>query len=127
MVDTKTGKHFEADELLFATGRKPNIEKLNIDLLKIKLQNGFIYTNNSMETSARNVYAAGDVTGEPMLEALAAKEGTVATINAFSKKKLSINKNEIPKAVFTDPEVSECGFDRCRSEPQRIKVCMQCA
>lgn len=109
-IDTKTGNHFEANELLFATGRKPNIEKLNLDLLKIKLQNGFIYTDSGMATSARNVYAAGDVTGEPMLEALAAKEGTVATLNALSKKRLSINKNEIPSAVFTDPEVASVGL-----------------
>jgi len=120
-IYTKTGKHFEAEEILFATGRKPNIEKLNIDLLKIKLQNGFIYTNSSMETSTRNVYAAGDVTGEPMLEALAAKEGTVATINAFSKKKLSINKSEIPRAVFTDPEVASVGLTDAEANGKGLK------
>jgi mercuric reductase len=109
-IDTKAGGHFEADELLFATGRKPNIEKLNLDLLRIRLEKGFIYTDSTMATSSKNVYAAGDVTGEPMLEALAAKEGTVATLNALSGKKLSINKNEIPSAIFTDPEVASVGL-----------------
>ena len=74
-----------------------------------------------METSARSVYAADDVTGEPMLEALAAKEGTVATINAFSEKKLSINKSEIPRAVFTDPEVASVGLTDAEANGKGLK------
>jgi len=121
IVETKSGSVFEADELLFATGRRPNIERLNLDVLKVRLEKGFIYTDSSMATSARDVYAAGDVTGEPMLEALAAKEGTVATLNALAGKKLKINKNEIPRAIFTDPEVASVGLTDAEANGKGIK------
>ena len=90
-------------------------------MLKVRLEKGFIYTDSSMATSARDVYAAGDVTGEPMLEALAAKEGTVATLNALAGKKLKINKNEIPRAIFTDPEVASVGLTDAEANGKRIK------
>jgi len=123
IIETKNGSNFEADELLLATGRRPNIERLGLDVLKVRLEKGFIYTDSGMATSARAVYAAGDVTGEPMLEALAAKEGTVATLNALAGKgkKLRINKNEIPRAIFTDPEVASVGLTDAEANGKGIK------
>lgn len=109
----KDGKevHFEAEELLFATGRKPNTEKLKHEKIGLKFSDsGFIKINEFMETNIGNIYAAGDVTGEPMLETVAAKEGNIATRNAFEGRKLKMNKNEIPKAIFTDPEVASVGL-----------------
>ena len=101
----------KAEELLLATGRTPNIEKLNLNNIGIKLnENGFIKTNKYMETSIKEIFAAGDVTGEPMLEALAAAEGNKATVNAFSSKKLSVDLNSVPSAVFTFPEAARVGL-----------------
>jgi len=95
-------------------------------VLKVRLEKGFIYTDSSMATSARDVYAAGDVTGEPMLEALAAKESTVATLNALTGKgkkqeTRKINKNEIPRAIFTDPEVASVGLTDAEANGKGIK------
>ncbi|MGC8495808.1 MAG: mercury(II) reductase [Candidatus Micrarchaeia archaeon] len=120
-IETADGKYFEADEILFATGRKPNIEKLNCEKVGLRLENGFIFTNEFMETNVNGIYAAGDITGEPMLEALAAKEGTVATINAFTNAKAKISKNEIPKAIFTDPEVATVGLTDAEAHGKGFK------
>ena len=100
-----------AEKILLATGRTPNIERLRLDKAGIETdKNGFIKIDEYMRTSAENIYAAGDVTGEPMLEALAAAEGNKATINAFSDRKVSIKFNTIPSAVFTFPEAARVGF-----------------
>ncbi len=101
----------KAEEILLATGRTPNIEKLNLNKVGIKLNElGFIKTDKYMETSVKGIYAAGDVTGEPMLEALAAAESSKATVNAFSGKKLAIDLNSVPSAVFTFPEAARVGL-----------------
>lgn len=104
-------KEIEVDHILFATGRKPNTDGMNLEKAGIKLdKKGFIKVNNEMRTSASHVWAAGDVIGEPMLETIAAKEGSVAIENAFSKKKKKINFNEVPHAIFTYPEVASVGL-----------------
>ena len=102
---------FNAENILFATGRKPNVERLNLESANIKTGNGgFVVVNERMETSVDGVYAAGDVTGEPMLETLAAKEGYIATENALIGAKIGIDKNIVPKVVFTMPEAAYVGL-----------------
>jgi len=104
-------KEIEVDHILFATGRRPNTDGMNMEKAGVKLDNkGFIEVNNEMQTSAKHVWAAGDVIGEPMLETIAAKEGAVAVENAFTKSKKKINFNEVPRAVFTYPEVASVGL-----------------
>jgi mercuric reductase len=120
-IETANGTHFEAEEVLFATGRKPNVEKLGHEIIGLKLEKGFIWTNEFMETNIKNVYAAGDVAGEPMLETLAAKEGSVATSNAFTVSKAKINKDEVPKAIFTDPEVATVGLTDAEAHGRGLK------
>ncbi|MBI2543271.1 MAG: mercury(II) reductase [Candidatus Aenigmarchaeota archaeon] len=109
-VGNKT-KIIECEQLLFATGRKPNTDNLGLNKVDVKTDDkGFIVINNEMQTSASDVYAAGDCTGEPMLETLAAKEGAIAVENAFTNKKRKINLKEVPSAVFTYPEVASVGL-----------------
>ena len=110
LIDGKM-ETFTAENILFATGRKPNVERLNLESAGIKTGNGsFIAVNEKMETSVEGVYAAGDVTGEPMLETLAAKEGYAATENALNEGKAEIDKNVVPKVVFTMPEAAYVGL-----------------
>jgi len=112
---TAAGKSFniECEQLLFATGRKPNTDYLDLNKAEVKTDDkGFIVVNKEMQTSAPHVWAAGDVIGEPMLETIAAKEGAVAVENAFTKNrnKKKIDFNEVPSAVFTYPEVARVGL-----------------
>ena len=57
-----------------------------------------------------NIWAAGDVTGKPMLETVAAKEGMIAANNALSEKKIKMDYRVIPHAVFTDPQLAGVGL-----------------
>lgn len=114
---------FEANEVLFATGRSANTEGLNLGAANVGLnEKGFVKVDSKLMTTADNIYAAGDVTGEPMLETLAAKEGNVATSNIFEKANREINMNEVPSAIFTYPEAAMVGL----TEEQTVKHKIKC-
>ena len=122
-VDGKT-VDFDAEEVLFATGRRANIEKLDLGRTEVQLnERNFIKINKRLKTTVNNIYAAGDVTGEPMLETLAAKEGNIATSNIFQNAKKEINLNEVPSAIFTYPEAAMVGM----TEKQVINNGIKCS
>ena len=113
---------FEAEELLLATGRTPNTDRLNTTKAGVVLNDyGFVEVSDGMQTSAPNIWAAGDVIGEPMLETVAAKEGAIAVSNAFTNEKRHIDFNEVPRAVFTSPEVASVGLTDAQANGQGIK------
>jgi mercuric reductase len=115
-------REFEAEALLLATGRTPNTDRLNAQRAGVELDSrGFVKVSDKMQTSAPNVMAAGDVIGEPMLETIAAKEGSVAVTNTFTEEKRSINFDEVPKAVFTYPEVASVGLTDAQANGKGIR------
>lgn len=115
-------KSFAAEQLLFATGRTPNSDRLGAERAGVNLDDGgFVKVNDEMQTSAARVWAAGDVVGEPMLETIAAKEGSVAVNNAFSETKKHIDFDEVPSAVFTYPEVASVGLTEAQAEGKGIE------
>jgi mercuric reductase len=108
--DKKT-KTFEAEQLLMATGRKPNTADLHLENAGVKLSpDGAIAVNSEMRTSASHIWAGGDVIGEPMLETLAAKEGATAAENAFTGTHKKIDLHSVPSAIFTSPQVASVGM-----------------
>ncbi len=115
---------FEANEVLFATGRSANVGSLNLNAAGVQLnERNFVKVDRRLKTTSDNIYAAGDVTGEPMLETLAAKEGNVATSNIFEKAEREINIKEVPSAIFTYPEAAMVGL----TEEQVIKSGVRCS
>lgn len=103
---------FTAEKLLMATGRKPNTAGLQLERACVEVdQKGFIVVNEELQTSAAHIHAAGDVIGEPMLETVAAKEGSIAAFNAVSGvKKKTMDYSAVPHAVFTDPAAAGVGL-----------------
>ncbi|MBI3116612.1 MAG: mercury(II) reductase [Thaumarchaeota archaeon] len=115
-------KEFKAEQLLFATGRTPNTDYLTPERAGVELDgDGFVKVNDQMQTSASHIWAAGDVIGEPMLETIAAKEGATAVHNAFAGAKKSIDLREVPRAVFTYPEVASVGLTDAQANAQGIR------
>ncbi len=104
-------KILKADEVLMATGRKPNSDGLNLKVVGVKTRDdGAIVVSREMRTTASHVWAAGDVKGEPMLETIAAKEGSIAAENALTGAEKKINYLAVPRAVFTSPQVATVGL-----------------
>jgi mercuric reductase len=105
-------KELQAEKLLMATGRKANTANLGLEKAGIEVdRKGFVVVNDKLQTNLAHVYAAGDVIGQPMLETVAAKEGSIAAFNAMSPiKKKTMDYAAIPHAVFTDPSVASVGL-----------------
>jgi len=108
----KTDKMFEAEQVLMATGRKPNTADLHLENAGVKTRDtdGAILVDSQMHTSVPHIWAGGDVVGGPMLETLAAKEGATAAVNALTGSHKRIDFLSMPSAIFTSPQVASVGF-----------------
>ncbi|AEE94588.1 mercuric reductase [Acidianus hospitalis W1] len=110
VVVTNKGE-VEAEEILMATGRKPNVD-LNLSSAGVELnEKGGIKVNDELQTTNPNIYAAGDVIGDKMLEALAGYEGTVAVRNAIKGEHKKIDFLSVPQVIFTRPNLARVGLN----------------
>jgi mercuric reductase len=110
LVITNRGD-IEADEILMATGRKPNVD-LNLSSAGVELnEKGGIKVNDELQTTNPNIYAAGDVIGDKMLEALAGYEGTIAVRNAIKGEHKKIDFLSVPQVIFTRPNLARVGLN----------------
>lgn len=105
-------RSYRAEALLVATGRRPNTAGMGLEKVGVKLdeRSGAVLVDKEMRTSAPHVWAAGDVTGEPMLETVAAKGGSIAAHNALSGEKKRMDYTVVPHAVFTSPQLAGVGL-----------------
>ena len=105
---TWTGTFTGFDAILISTGRMPNTASLNLHAAGISTENGII-TDKHLRTTNKKVYAAGDCVRQSLqLETLAGKEGVIAAENILGGEK-TINLNEVPWVVFTEPNVASVG------------------
>ena len=106
------------DRVLVCVGRKPNSSGLNLASTRVKVgPRGFIEVDPSRRTAEPNIYAIGDVAGEPMLAHKASAEGRVAA-EAIAGHGSVFEPMAIPAVVFTDPEVAWCGLTETAAEKQ---------
>ena len=97
------------DALLVAVGRAPNGHQVNAEALGIEVdEKGFIPVNDQQQTSVPNVYAIGDVVGQPMLAHKATHQAKVAA-ETIAGEKVSFNPMSIPSVAYTHPEVAWIG------------------
>tara|TARA_Y100000589_G_scaffold127916_1_gene121857 strand:- start:126 stop:1487 length:1362 start_codon:yes stop_codon:yes gene_type:complete len=106
----KSGSRKEEENVLLASGREPNLKNLNIDSLSLNIKNGFIEVNEINQTSQSNIFAIGDVIEKPNLTPVAIEQGRVFSDNYFGKQNRTISYEFIPKAVFSNPEISSVGL-----------------
>lgn len=101
----------EADEILLASGRYPNVSSLSLEKAGVKYSGNGIYVNDQLATSNPNIYAAGDVVNQKYkLETLAAREGATVASNIYNHEDTSIPMDQVPWAVFTEPQFASVGF-----------------
>ncbi|MDO8675827.1 MAG: dihydrolipoyl dehydrogenase [Candidatus Omnitrophota bacterium] len=122
----KDGKEFKEDydQVLVSVGRKPNSEGLGLENTKVKVNaRGFVEVNDQRRTNDPNIYAIGDVAGDPMLAHKATHEGLVAA-EAIAGHKVAFEPRAIPAVVFTDPEIAWCGLTETDAQKtgQEIRV-----
>ena len=111
-IQDKSGKTTEHvyDYVLMSIGRKPETAGLGLENTKVKTNpRGWIVVNKQMQTDDSNIYAIGDIVGEPMLAHKAAHEARVA-VEVIAGHKAAFEPLAIPAVVFTDPEIAWAGL-----------------
>ena len=109
--ETKDGKVNTKiyDRVLICVGRKPNTQKINIENVGLKTDKyGFIQTNMQGRTLIPNIFAIGDIAGNPMLAHKATHQGKVVA-EVISGKRHFFEPKSIPYVIFTDPEIAWAG------------------
>ena len=112
------------DRVLVSVGRKPNSEIEGLNKTKVQVTHrSFIKVNKQLQTDDPNIYAIGDIAGEPMLAHKASHEGRTA-VEHIAGHKVAFEPNAIPAVVFTDPEVAWCGLTETEAQKsgREIKV-----
>jgi dihydrolipoamide dehydrogenase len=111
-----------ADKVLIAVGRRPRTSGFGLEKLDLTMSGPFVRIDDRCATSMRNVWAIGDVTGEPMLAHRAMAQGEmVAEIIAGGKRAFD---RVVPAICFTDPEIVAVGLapDAARAEHGEVRV-----
>ena len=112
----------EVEKVLVAAGRAPNIDDIGLKEIGVQLTSrGFIKINERMETSAKGIYAIGDVAGPPMLAHKGQREGVVfAEFLAGQKNVHAVNYANIPNATYCHPEVASIGMTEAQVKEKKI-------
>jgi dihydrolipoamide dehydrogenase len=115
-IDAKTSTFYdptaqEADWVVIAAGRGPDVEGLGLDAAGVKLaENGLIAVDAALRTSAAKIYAIGDLVPGPALAHKASDEGIIAVEDAAGLSTHPISYPDIPRATFCTPNVASFGL-----------------
>jgi glutathione reductase (NADPH) len=110
------------DQVMFATGRRPNVKGLGLEAAGVKLgMTGGIEVDAYSQTAVRNIYAIGDVTDRVNLTPVAIREGHAFADTVFGNKPTKVDHRNVPTAVFSEPECGVIGLTEaqaCRKLPK---------
>ena len=111
VVETADGKTLKlpADKILVTVGRKPNTEGWGLENMAVDMAGRFVKVDDQCRTSMKNVWAVGDLTGEPMLEHKAATQGEMVAEIIVGKNR-RFEPASIPAVCFTEPEIVSAGL-----------------
>ena len=110
------------DQLLVATGRRPNTDGLGLDRAGIDTtERGAVRVDDFLRTANPRVWAAGDVTGHPQFVYLAAREGNTAARNALEGAGLKVDLRSLPRVIFMSPTFAAAGLTDEQAAAQGIE------
>ena len=105
----ESGKQVRADQLLYAVGRQPNTDRLNLDAAGVQTnERGRIPVDKNFQTQVPHIYAAGDVIGFPMLASTSMEQGRIASCHMFGEP-FEYSPTFLPYGIYTIPEVAMVG------------------
>lgn len=106
-------KELDSDIILVATGRKANIDNLKLENANIELDaRGFIKVDETLKTSAQNIWALGDVNGGPQFTYISLDDYRIVANHLYGDKTRKTNdRQNVPNALFLDPAFSRVGLN----------------
>lgn len=107
---TGTPKTFSAEEIFLATGRQPNVEGLNLQAAGVRYDNKGVIVDDTLRTTARNIWACGDITGKLLFTHVAEYQARLVVRNALFPFKSKADYRGVPWCTFSDPEVARVGL-----------------
>ncbi|MEM9350039.1 MAG: FAD-dependent oxidoreductase, partial [Pseudomonadota bacterium] len=110
-VKSTTGGEMVFDQVLFATGRKPNSDAMGLADAGIEIgRRGEVVVDKYSQTATPSIYAIGDVTNRVNLTPVAIREGMAFVSTVFNDEPMPVDHELIPSAVFTQPEFGTVGL-----------------
>lgn len=111
---------FEAEKLLVALGRSPNIADLNLEKAGVDFTAQGIVVDQRLRTSQKHIYAAGDVTGNHLFTHAAGYEGGIVVSNAAFHLPRKVDYTLMPWCTYTDPELAGIGYTEKQAGAENI-------
>ncbi|WP_322088498.1 glutathione-disulfide reductase [Burkholderia sp. BCC1999] len=103
-------RHGPYDQVLYATGRVPNVDGLGLEQAGVALDaRGAIAVDAYSATSVPSIHAIGDVTSRPQLTPVATRDGALLARTLFGGSRVAADHAYVPSAVFSQPEVATVG------------------
>jgi len=117
------GRTIDADRVMFAVGRKPNIANLGIEQVGVRTAtHGGIAVDEYSRTSVPSIYAIGDVTNRINLTPVAIREGHAFADTVFGGRPTSADHTNVPTAVFSEPEIGVVGLTETKARERLARV-----
>ncbi len=105
------GETLEADQVMYATGRVPNVRDLGLRDIGVEIRaDGRVVVDEYSRTNIENIYAVGDVTSRVNLTPVAIYEGHAFADSVFGGRVRPVNHELVPSAVFSQPPVGTVGY-----------------
>lgn len=111
-----------AEKLIIAAGRVPNISNIGIKNTNIKVENGYITTNEMYQTAESHIYAIGDCIGGLELAHVASKEGMIAVEHMSNNEPFPIERLNVPSCIYSYPEMSRIGLTEQEAIEQNYDI-----
>ncbi len=110
VIRTNDSREIDADRVLLAVGRQPNTTDLGLETVSIEPDSrGCLPVDASLETTARGIFAIGDIIPGPMLAHKASAEGIALAESFAGHEAKRLDPTLIPQAIFTEPEIASVG------------------
>jgi pyruvate/2-oxoglutarate dehydrogenase complex dihydrolipoamide dehydrogenase (E3) component len=110
------GDEVRAVEILVATGRRAATDSLNLDVAGVDTTRGAVVVDSTLNTSAKGIWAAGDVTGGLQFTHVAEYMAKTVLRNALIPGSSKVDYSTVPWVTYTDPEVAHVGLSQAEAE-----------
>lgn len=123
IVAAGDGKEIQipADKILVTVGRRPKTEGWGLENMAVDMTGPYVKVDNQCRTAMKNVWAIGDLVGEPMLAHKASAQGELVAEIIAGKRRV-FDPAAIPAVCFTEPEIVSAGLSPAEAKAQGIDV-----
>ena len=124
-VTSEDGRSFEGSHLLLAVGRKPNVDRLKLELAGVEYDRSGIVVGDDLRSSNKRVYAIGDIAGRLQFTHVAGYHAGIVIRSILFGLPSKASQHHIPWATYTDPELAQVGMTEAqarKAHPGKVEI-----